>query len=464
MSKIRSPFINAYDNDVDIYVPEFWANEAMLQLRNSLVFGNLVHRDFENLVQRSGDTVNIDIPNGFIAHRKTDDERVRLQDVSAGKRAVKLDQHWHTSFIIKDGEESKSYKDLIDTFIAPAMQSIAEAVDKTIAGQYVRFLNRSVGRLGGLTAATAKDYILDARRLMNDAKVPLEGRNMLLSGGAETEVLKLDNFLNSSFVGDDGTSLREASIGRKLGFDFLTSSNIPDITGIQAKTTTTTAAAASAGAGTVTLTSGTGITAGMWFTIAGDDTPLQVASIAGAVVTLYLPLKRGVANGAAVAAYNPGTVNQNAPLTSRGITVTNGYPAGWHREIVVATVTPQVGQGITFANNNGSVYTVINVDPIYGIELDRPLEFAIAHADKVNIAPAGAYNFAFHRNAIALVTRPLAPPRAGTGALSSVVNDSGYAIRSTITYQGMDQGHLVTLDMLTGVAPLDESLGVVLLG
>jgi hypothetical protein len=183
-------------------------------------------------------------------------------------------------------------------------------------------------------------------------------------------------------------------------------------------------------------------------------------------VTTYLPLRRAVASGAAITTYTPGAVNQPSPLTSRGITVTDGYPIGWHREIAIDgfTVNPQIGQAVTFGVNNASVYTVIAVDSTLGITLDRPLEFAVADNAKVNIAPAGSYNLAFHRNAIALVTRPLALPRAGTGARSFVQNLDGLSMRATITYQGMSQGHLVTLDMLAGVAVLEPDLGVIMLG
>jgi hypothetical protein len=96
--------------------------------------------------------------------------------------------------------------------------------------------------------------------------------------------------------------------------------------------------------------------------------------------------------------------------------------------------------------------------------LDRALEAALTDDLAVNIGPAGSYNFAFHRDAITLVTRPLQPPRPGTGALSAVVSDEGVGMRATITYNGSEQGHLVTLDFLLGVKVLDTNLGAVMFG
>ena len=64
---------------------------------------------------------------------------------------------------------------------------------------------------------------------------------------------------------------------------------------------------------------------------------------------------------------------------------------------------------------------------------------------------------------MALVTRPLAAPAAGTGALSSVASYNGLSIRVVMTYDGVKQGHLVTVDMLCGIKILNTDLGIALL-
>ncbi len=150
-----------------------------------------------------------------------------------------------------------------------------------------------------------------------------------------------------------------------------------------------------------------------------------------------------------------------------------GYAAGYNKLISIdtgsTTEIPQVGQPVTFGlTNYNTVYTIIQVNSLGGgaftILLDRSLDFAISDEDTVNLGPNGDYNFAFHRNALALVVRPLAQPRPGTGALSAVVNYNDLSMRATITYDGNKQGHLVTLDMLCGLAILDLNLGAVMLG
>jgi P22 coat protein - gene protein 5 len=127
---------------------------------------------------------------------------------------------------------------------------------------------------------------------------------------------------------------------------------------------------------------------------------------------------------------------------------------------------------VSFTTTHGAVdattnplYTIVEVDTVAGtILLDRPLDLAVTSGDAINYGPAGQFNLAFHRNSMSLVVRPLAMPRAGTGALSAVVNHNDLSMRATITYNGTKQGHLVTLDMLCGIAILDTNLGAVLLG
>ena len=125
---------------------------------------------------------------------------------------------------------------------------------------------------------------------------------------------------------------------------------------------------------------------------------------------------------------------------------------------------PVAGQLISLGvAGSDPVYGALSTPTTTGLLLNRPLEQAAADDEYVAPGPAGNYNFGFHRNALALVTRPLPTPAAGTGARSYVADYNGLAMRVTITYEGRSQGHLVTCDLLCGVKVLDQRLGAVLL-
>lgn len=366
----------------------------------------------------------------------------------------------HVSFIIKDGEESLSLKNLIDEFINPAMIAIARFVDQILLGRVYGFLSNVYGNLGGLTNSTSIDYITGVRNIMNQNKAHMEDRNLILTPNAETSFLRTASFTEADKIGDNGTALREASLGRKFGYNIWMAQNTPSVASAN---TTVTGAINNVGgyaAGTTTVTVdglSAAITNGTWFRIAGDGQPLRVISTVGGAIptsiTFSPALKGAVADDAVVSLYTPGAVNEAA-----------GYAEGYAKEITVDgfTVSPQVGQMVSFGTAS-DVYSIISVNGLVGITLDRPLVAAVADDAKVNLGPPGDFNFAFHRNALALVVRPFRPPEAGL-ARSATVNVDGLSIRATLTYNGEKQGTLVTLDMLCGTAILEPLLGAVMLG
>lgn len=448
-----------FGNDVDAYTPELWANESLMILEDNIVAASLVHRDFEPIIANFGDTVNTRRPASFTAYRKDVADDVTQQDATATNVAVPLDQHVHVSFLIKDVEQSKSFKNLVEEFLVPAMIAQAKFVDQVVIGQYPQFLANSVGALSGLTSSTAKDYMLSARNKLNVNKAPEGGRNLLWTPNSETEALKQQLFLDASQVGDGGMALKEAALGRKLGFTNYMSQLMGSVS--TANVDTVTGAinnVAGYPIGTTSLTVdglSAAITAGTWFKVGGRA--YQVVSTTGGstptAITIASPgLTAAVVNDDAITISDPGAVNLVA-----------GYAAGYSKSIIVDGFTnmPTPGQFVTFGSTT-TKYTVIQTTSTT-ITLDRPLVAGIANDDTVNPGPVGEYNFGFRREAIALVVRPLALPPAGM-VRSAVVNNRGLSMRATIDYDSKAQGTRVTLDMLLGIKVLDTNLGVVMLG
>lgn len=457
------PFVLAFDNSIQAFIPELWAQEGLAILEENMVMANLVHRDFENEIAIYGETVNTRKPGEFEAKRKGVNDDVEDQAATATNVEVKLNQHPHVSILIRDGEESKSMTSLVAEYLKPAMLAQARFVDEILLGQWVQFYNQSAGRLN---VAGTTGELLEMRQILNENKAYMQGRNLILNPNTETDFLKLDIFTQAQQVGDNGTALREASLGKKYGFETFMCQNMASI--LAGNTVVTGAINNAAGypAGTTSLTID-GLSAALpvnsWFTVAGDDTPQRIISSTGGAtptaVVCYPGLKRAVVDNAVITRYAPGAVNLGA-----------GYAVGHSKAITVDgfSVAPQAGQMVTFGTSTSSDravnphYTIIGTPTTTSILLDRPLEVALADNDTVNIGPAGNVNFAFHKNAIALVTRPLALPQSGTGARAAVINYNGLSMRVVITYDGKAQGHRVVLDFLCGVKVLDTALGAVL--
>ena len=460
----KVPVRGYFANSIDAFIPQLWSRESLAILQENMIASSLVNRDFEDMVAQFGETVNTRRPGELSTYRKTTTDDVTVQDVSATNVAVVLNQHPHTSFLIRDGEESKSFMDLTNIYLRPAMLSMARFLDQVVLGQFPQFINNSKGHLGAMTSSNARDYILDVRQKMNTNKAYVDGRNLIVGPSAETEMLKVDLFTSAEKVGDNGTALRNASLGRKLGFDIFMAQNMSTIldNGMTKKTGAINLTAGYVAGDTSLVVDGfTGtLTAGSYCTIAGDDTPLRIASSSATLgnatgIVLASPgLRVAVADNAVIKVYTPGAVNYGA-----------GYDAGYAKAITVDgfTVAPQTGHMIAFGTAS-DVYTIIGTPTTTSIMLDRPLAADIADDAVVAVTPPGTYSLAFHRNAMTLAVRPLALPKASAGALAGISSFNGLSMRTVITYDGTKQGHLVTMDMLCGIKVLDTNLGAVLLG
>lgn len=459
-----------FANDNDAFIPEVWAMEGLAILEESMVMAALVHRDFSAQVANFGDVVNTRRPGTFRSQRKTDTDSVTSQDASSTNVRVPLDQHHYVSFIIKDGEATKSMAELIQIYLVPGMQTIARGVDRGLIGQVHKYLSTSdkrAGRLSSLSSANAKDFALEAREILNKNKAYPDGRNLVLAPASETSLLKTDLFIAANQRGDGGTALENATLGRILGFNTLMDVNVPSVTTTNADiaTGTVTNALAAGGSGSQAVSvSGYEAQIGEFATVAGNDQPTIITAVTASTNTTAVTLSEN--NKYATAASAVITVYKAAD-------VKGAYAAGWTKEIVVdgwtATKAPQVGQLIAFSTGGSRhTYTIIesylSASGEQSLLLDRPLDSAVADNDLAFPGPAGAFNLAFHRDALALVSRPLAAPNSQFGVKAGVMSHNNVAMRVTMQYDSSVQGTRVTMDMLCGYAVLDTNLACVYLG
>lgn len=449
-----------FDNNVDPYIPEWWANETLAILEEQMIAAGMVNRDFEKYFNKFGDVVNTRRPNEFTAIRKAKGDAVTIQDATADNVPVRLDQWNHVTFTIDDIEETMSMKKLSDEYARPAAIALARQVNKMVLGQYPRFFPNVAGKLNGVTTSNIKDYVIDLRQVLDDNKCYDVGRNTILTSKTEGDMLRPEWFTSADKVGDAGSALRNASLGHKLGFDWWKDINMANVAaGNTVRTFAINLTAGyDVGATSLVIDTGTGeITPGTWVAI--DGIPYQVASRTGTAPTtaivLTYGLKRSIANDATFTVYTPGAVNFGA-----------GYAVGYAKAITVDgfTVAPRVGQLVTFGSDTTNRYTVMSVTGLTSITLDRALEAALVDDATVNIGPAGAYNLCIHKDAITLAIRGLAPVKNGAGAVSTTLSHNGLSMRVTISYDSTYQKHMWTFDFLSGIQVLDTDLGAVLLG
>jgi len=455
-------------NDNDALIPEVWSREALMTLMSNTVMAQLVHRDFSNNVASEGDVVNTSRPADFSGKRKTDADNVTDQDAVSPNIPVPLDQHFHVSYVIKDGERSKALPDLLERYMEPAAREIAEKIDQVLCGQVARLQTYQVGEPRAVSELNVDQYILDADEKLNDNKAPKFGRYLVMSSRFNRSALGADIVTEADKRGDQGTALREASVGRIYGFDSFMDQNVahvnvsdaevaPGVTdGVEAKGSTAIEA--------TNLIANVTNAGGEYVTIEGSHYAHRIASATADTLASDITLTEGVtaniASGADVIVY-------------MACDVKGAFALGYAKEVVLdgfaANKGPQVGQLVSFGTGGSThTYTVISVTETstteHAVLLDRPLSAALTDNQLAFPGPAGSRSVAFTREAIALVSRPLASVPEGSGASSHVASVDGLSMRVTMQYDSKAQGTRVTFDVLCGVAILDTRLAVVLNG
>lgn len=469
---------SARANSLDIYNASFWANEMVLAMEPELVAIPLVSQDFRPTGEfKLNDVVQIPRIGAFQAYRKETTDDVTVQDASSDWVPIALDQHLHVSFGLADGEDKRPVIDLVQTYAIPAARALARMGERLVTGQYVNFMSNMVGGLGTMTKDVIQGYLTDADQMMTGLSVPQGDRFALI--GPTTKGAGLNNslFVQANTSGSDA-ALRNSQLGKLFTFDTAPTPYCPSIAPGQTAAAAAVAAlavndAAGFAKGTTVLTvDGTfaaSTLAGMFVKIGGFV--YRVTARDATHITITPGLKAAAADNAVIYILAAGAVKNAAGY--RGTTYTGSVrKPGWSKYIATDgwTTAPQVGQAVTFAADSTNVYSIVDVQyvsaGVYNILVDRPLVAALADDDAVNLAPAGEYNLVCPSGSIAFVNRPLALPRGATGVSGAVIasQKAKMAIRVVVTYDGVKQRHLVTLDTLCGVGVANPDVGGLILG
>ena len=205
-----------------ILTPNIIAREALMVLKNNAVMANLVHRDYsDEFVAGVGDKITIRKPAKFVA-KEFVGEGIEVQDAKETGIDVKMDKHIDVSFAVTSKDMALNIADFSRQFLVPAMQAFADKVDKYLIALEADVTNR-VPHADGVFAPAD---IISARKYLTDAATPTTDRRLVIGSQADADLLTSELFVSAEKVGDNGTALREASLGRKFGFDIYTDQNI----------------------------------------------------------------------------------------------------------------------------------------------------------------------------------------------------------------------------------------------
>jgi hypothetical protein len=316
------------------------ARTVLPLLKQNLVMPATVNKNYSEDFIGKGDTIIVEKPAVFVA-----DEfggTINLQNITEPSVAVKMDKLADVSFKISQKDLTLSMNEFATKYLASAAQAIAEKINQDGFKLYKR-VPKFTGTAG--TTPSTITAFTQARKILNDNKVPLMDRYAAWDTAAEAKFLELDAILNAEKSGST-EALRAGAIGDIVGFKNYMSQAVPTHTaGTYTALADVTATVATASNGQL-----------------ADRTPYSVATLTSAAAVSTGTLKAGDLLTIANKKY---VVLEDVAAAVAGVTTAKIYPA------LKANIT---SEAVVFADVTAGGHTA---------------------------------NLAYHKDAFIFVTRPL---------------------------------------------------------
>jgi hypothetical protein len=394
-----------------LLTPSVIAKEALMQLENNLVIGNLVHRAYESEYGQNsngnkiGSTVTIRKP---VRYTVRSGATAQVQDTTEGSTSIVVDRQRGVDLQFSSTDMTLKITDFSERYIKPAMSQIANQIDMDLYNLATTVPNW-VGT-PGQTINSFPDFVKAAQRL-DELAVPGDQRYAVLAPEDYYAMVASFTTLYAKQGATAESALRQSELGKIAKFEIYDAQNVYTHTcGTRTNTTPLVD-----GSGTLSTTyAAVSTTNAMDLTLKG----------AGNAVT-----------------YNAGDI-----FTIDGVYAVNPVSKStlpYLRQFVVnATKTTAAGGGVTLSISpaiiTSGAYKTCSAAPVDG-----------AAVTNLGTASTGySQNIFFHKNALALCMVPMEMP---DGAVKKARESyKGLSVRLVGQYDITNDVNLWRLDVLYG--------------
>lgn len=212
-----------------LLTPSVIARTMVGLLSRQVVLPGVVWRDFDTeFAGKVGASITVRVP-GVLAGDEINIDAARtadidLEDIEEQSISVALTKIPYSAVAITDEDLNLRIEDFGQQVLMPQVQTVGERIEGYLAS--------------AMAAATYAeelefdpddpfDSLVDARKLLNDANVPLANRTLVVGSAIEAAWLK-SNLLKQVDISGSSSALREATIGRLAGFTVLGSNAIAE--------------------------------------------------------------------------------------------------------------------------------------------------------------------------------------------------------------------------------------------
>ncbi|MFF3015826.1 hypothetical protein [Streptomyces sp. NPDC057939] len=216
----------------DVVKPDKIAATAAVALEESLVVPAVFQREgIDQFKGAKGDAINVKV-EGVLPYRTygwRNDRSTEIQFDTYAERTVQVNFGGDVYSGVQLTDEQNEM-DLQGW--AKLMAKQTEAVGKGLEYQAVDYLLNAPYEItlgGAVSGRSLRRTLIRAREVMNKLRVPKEGRTLLIGSGWENELLSDADLNLATNVGEAEavSALREATLGRRYGFNIVTSDELP---------------------------------------------------------------------------------------------------------------------------------------------------------------------------------------------------------------------------------------------
>ena len=222
--------------DVQYQVQKFWSPMATQQLRESLLLGSLVNKEYQGDLKKMGDTVRVYSVNAPTATTKTvgtsGSNEFTASAISTSYVDVKADKHVTAAFEFADEVELMS---MIESGNPEVMQSLVFSVEKAVnAALYAAMIPSAAApdhQLGAVSDLN-NTQLLAIRKLAAQAKWDtMKGWYGLIDPSYYSDVLAAQTLVSSDFGAADAPVISGKLGLRRYGFQIFEDNSLGEDVG-----------------------------------------------------------------------------------------------------------------------------------------------------------------------------------------------------------------------------------------
>ena len=231
---------------VSSFIPDIWNANMLLAFRENAIAANLVNREYEGDA-RKGNTVKVNTASAVTIYDYTvgaaaggstsaTARTTAAHAIDSTSADLNINKEKNFDFYVDDIDRAQAAGSM-GVYTTSAGQGLAEDADKYILSQIstaATLVRTGTGSASTPLAITtgdqAFDVVRDLRKQLNKNHVPVGNRVLVVNAEFEAMLLSAASKLTNVNEAGEAGALRDASLGRLLGFDVYTSENMPEVT------------------------------------------------------------------------------------------------------------------------------------------------------------------------------------------------------------------------------------------